>query len=119
GAQRGPRHPALRAHRDGAGADDARGAGDRYRRRASSGNATRVDGGARGDDRRAKACSEQTVRSVTLDADALEADAREQTGLRDFGDGYHREGLERLVASMNEEADLSETGEISQRMRLG
>ena len=56
---------------------------------------------------------------MTLDADALEADACEQTGLRDFGDGYHREGLERLVASMNEEADLSETGEISQRMRLG
>ena len=39
---------------------------------------------------------------MTLDADALEAAAREQTGLRDFGDGYHREGLERLVASMNE-----------------
>jgi hypothetical protein len=56
---------------------------------------------------------------VTLDADALEADAREQTGLRDFGDGYHREGLERLVASMNEEADLTESGEIMQRQRLG
>ena len=51
---------------------------------------------------------------MTLDADALEAAAREQTGLRDFGDGYHREGLERLVASMNEEGDLTETGELMQ-----
>jgi hypothetical protein len=56
---------------------------------------------------------------VTLDPDELEADAREQTGLRDFGDGYHREGLERLVASMNDEADLTETGELMQRGRLG
>jgi sulfotransferase family protein len=56
---------------------------------------------------------------VTLDPDELEADAREQTGLRDFGDGYHREGLERLVASMNEEAHLTETGELMQRGRLG
>jgi hypothetical protein len=56
---------------------------------------------------------------MTLDADALEADAREQTGLRDFGDGFHREGLERLVASMNEEAELTEMGEVMQRMRLG
>ncbi len=56
---------------------------------------------------------------MTLDPDELEADAREQTGLRDFGDGYHREGLERLVASMNEEADLTETGELMQRGRLG
>jgi len=56
---------------------------------------------------------------VTIDPDELEADAREQTGLRDFGDGYHREGLERLVASMNEEADLTETGELMQRGRLG
>ena len=56
---------------------------------------------------------------MTLDPDELEADAREQTGLRDFGDGYHREGLERLVSSMNEEADLTETGELMQRGRLG
>jgi Sulfotransferase family len=56
---------------------------------------------------------------MTLDADELEAEAREQTGLSDFGDGYHREGLERLVASMNDEAELTEMGEIMQRMRLG
>jgi hypothetical protein len=55
---------------------------------------------------------------MTLDADALEAAAREQTGLRDFGDGFHREGLERLVASMNAEADLTELGEQMQAGRL-
>jgi hypothetical protein len=56
---------------------------------------------------------------VTLDADELEAAACEQAGLTDFGDGHHREGLERLVASMNDEADLTDAGEIMQRMRLG
>jgi hypothetical protein len=55
---------------------------------------------------------------VTLDADDLEATAREQTGLRDFGDDYYREGLERLVASMNDEADLTEMGEMMQHGRL-
>ncbi len=55
---------------------------------------------------------------MTLDADALESEAREQTGLRDFGDGAHREGLERLVTSLNEEADLTEAGEVMLRMRL-
>jgi hypothetical protein len=56
---------------------------------------------------------------MTLSADELEAAAREETGLTDFGDGLHREGLERLVASMNEEGDLTEIGEIMQRIRLG
>jgi hypothetical protein len=55
---------------------------------------------------------------MTLDPGAMEAEARERTGLEDFGDGSHREGLERLVRSMNEEADLTETGEIMQRIRL-
>jgi Sulfotransferase family len=55
---------------------------------------------------------------MTLDADELEAAAREQTGLSDFGDGHHREGLERLVASMNDEADLTDAGELMQRIRL-
>jgi hypothetical protein len=56
---------------------------------------------------------------MTLDAGELEAAARDETGLGDFGDGLHREGLERLVASMNEEGDLTETGEMMQRIRLG
>ena len=59
------------------------------------------------------------VRPMTLSADELEQAAREETGLTDFGDGLHREGLERLVASMNEEGDLTETGEMMQRIRLG
>jgi hypothetical protein len=56
---------------------------------------------------------------MTLSADELEDAARAETGLTDFGDGLHREGLERLVASMNEEGDLTEIGEIMQRIRLG
>ncbi len=55
---------------------------------------------------------------MTLDADSLEAEARAATGLSDFGDGSHREGLERLTASMNTEADLSDDGEAMLRMRL-
>ena len=55
---------------------------------------------------------------MTLSADALEDMAREQTGLRDLGDGSHREGLERLVDSMNEEAGLSEPGEVMLLHRL-
>jgi hypothetical protein len=55
---------------------------------------------------------------MTLDVDELEAAARQQTGLSDFGDGYYREGLERLVASMNDEADLTDSGELMQRIRL-
>ena len=58
------------------------------------------------------------VRAVTLDPDDIEAAAREQTGLSDFGDDYYREGLERLVASMNAEADLTEMGEMMQHGRL-
>ena len=55
---------------------------------------------------------------MTLDAEELEAEAKAQTGLDDFGDGEHREGLERLVRSFNTEADLTETGELMQRIRL-
>lgn len=55
---------------------------------------------------------------MSLDVEALEAGAREQTGLDDFGDGSHREGLERLVRSLNEEAQLTETGEVMLRHRL-
>jgi hypothetical protein len=55
---------------------------------------------------------------MTLSADALEDMAREQTGLSDFGDGSHREGLERLVDSMNEEAGLSDSGEVMLLHRL-
>ena len=55
---------------------------------------------------------------MNLDVEALENEAREQTGLDDFGDGSHREGLERLVAALNEEAELTEAGEVMLRIRL-
>jgi Sulfotransferase family len=55
---------------------------------------------------------------MSLDPHDLEDEAQQATGLSDFGDGEHREGLERLVRSFNEEADLTDTGEVMQRMRL-
>jgi len=45
------------------------------------------------------------------DAEAhLHAIASSMTGLDDFGDGDYREGLRRLLASCDEDADLSEAG---------
>ncbi|HMK63515.1 MAG TPA: sulfotransferase [Acidimicrobiales bacterium] len=55
---------------------------------------------------------------MTLDAAELEEEARRRTGLEDFGCGEFREGLERLVRSFNEEAELTATGEVMQRIRL-
>ncbi|HWF14847.1 MAG TPA: sulfotransferase [Acidimicrobiales bacterium] len=55
---------------------------------------------------------------MSLDPDSLEAEARASAGLDDFGDGSHREGLERLTGSMNTEGDLTDTGETMLRMRL-
>jgi hypothetical protein len=55
---------------------------------------------------------------MSLDARELEADARSETGLEDFGDGSHREGLERLVTAMEEEGELTETGRMMQKIRL-
>ena len=55
---------------------------------------------------------------MTLDAGELEDEARHQTGLDDFGDTMFRDGLERLVRSFNEEADLTEAGEVMQHVRL-
>ncbi len=55
---------------------------------------------------------------MTLDIDRIEDDARSQTGLNDTGGDHYREGLERLVAAMNEEGGLTEVGEAMQLMRL-
>jgi hypothetical protein len=55
---------------------------------------------------------------MTLGVADLEDAARAETGLEDFGDDYYREGLERLVDSMNREADLTEAGHMMQRIRL-
>jgi hypothetical protein len=55
---------------------------------------------------------------MSLDVDRIEEEARAQTGLDDTGGDHYREGLERLVASMNDEGDLTEIGEIMQHARL-
>src|SRR5277367_6211305 len=55
---------------------------------------------------------------MTLDLDRIEGEARARTGLDDTGGDHYREGLERLVASMNDEGDLTEIGEIMQHARL-
>ncbi len=55
---------------------------------------------------------------MSLDIGEIETDARSQNGLADTGGDYYREGLERLVTSMNAEGDLTEMGEIMQRARL-
>ena len=43
--------------------------------------------------------------------DDLIDDARDQTGLDDFGDDSFREGLERLVRSLQHEAKLNAMGQ--------
>ena len=55
---------------------------------------------------------------MTLEVDRIEDEARTQTGLEDTGGDHYREGLERLVASMNEEGDLTEMGEAMLQLRL-
>ena len=87
-------------------------------RRAAAGDPPGRTGGTPGRPGGAAPGREQAVHPMTLRPDELEDEARRQTGLDDFGDGGHREGLERLIASMNEEADLTEVGEIVQQARL-
>ncbi len=55
---------------------------------------------------------------MSLDVDQIEQDARAQAGVDDTGGDYYREGLERLVTSMNEEGGLTELGQAMQQMRL-
>ncbi|MGH9096275.1 MAG: sulfotransferase family protein [Acidimicrobiales bacterium] len=55
---------------------------------------------------------------MSLDVDRVEEDARSQTGLDDTGGDHYRQGLERLVAAMNDEGGLTEMGEIMQHARL-
>ena len=46
-------------------------------------------------------------RTINLDAESILAEAREKTGLDDFGDDSFREPMVRLLRSMEEEAELS------------
>lgn len=49
---------------------------------------------------------------MSFSADRLEASARRAVGLDDFGDPYYREGLDRLVASLDADADLNIVGRL-------
>ena len=55
---------------------------------------------------------------MSLEAESILAEARQKTGLDDFGDDSFREPMERLLRSMEEEADLSATGRAMQRARV-
>lgn len=53
-----------------------------------------------------------------LSAEGLEHDAQEKTGRSDFGGVSHREGLRRLVDSLNDEAHLTPLGRLIAREEL-
>jgi len=55
---------------------------------------------------------------VTFSADELEDGARAAAGLHDFGSPYYREGLERTVDALNNEAELSEIGNVIQHATI-
>jgi hypothetical protein len=55
---------------------------------------------------------------VGFQVEALLAQAREKTGLADFGDATFREGLERLVAAIESEAELSPLGRAAAEATL-
>ena len=50
-----------------------------------------------------------------FDEEALREAAVKETGLNDFGDPYHREGLLRLLESAEEDADLHFVGRLAYR----
>lgn len=53
-----------------------------------------------------------------LSAEELHRSARKQTGLSDFGDSSYREGFDRLLSSINEEARLSPVGRLIAREEI-
>ena len=55
---------------------------------------------------------------MSFSADELEDGARAATGLDDFGSPYYREGLERTVDALNNEADLNEMGNVIQHATI-
>ena len=57
-------------------------------------------------------------KAIALDEDALLAEARQKTGLEDFGDERFHEPLRRLLYSLDHEARLSETGRATQHARV-
>ncbi len=57
-------------------------------------------------------------KAIAFDEDALLAEARQKTGLEDFGDERFHEPLRRLLYSLDHEARLSETGRATQHARV-
>ena len=55
---------------------------------------------------------------MTFNADELEDGACAATGLENFGSPYYREGLERIVATLNTEADLNDMGRVIQHATI-
>ena len=55
---------------------------------------------------------------MSFSADELEDGARAATGLDDFGSTYYREGLERTVDGLNNEADLNDLGSVIQHATI-
>ena len=55
---------------------------------------------------------------MTFSADELEDGARAATGLDDFGTPYYREGLERTVEALNNEAGINELGAVIQHATI-
>ena len=55
---------------------------------------------------------------MTFNADELEHGACAATGLENFGSPYYREGLERIVATLNTEADLNDVGRVIQHATI-
>src|SRR5262245_27941048 len=55
---------------------------------------------------------------MSLCADELEEGARAATGLEDFGTSYYREGLERTVDALNNEAQLNDLGRVMQHATI-
>ena len=54
---------------------------------------------------------------TSLDADSIVAEARERTGLQDFGDDSFLEPMRRMLVAYETEADLNEAGRMTQRER--
>lgn len=57
-------------------------------------------------------------RATSFEAASILAEARERTGLDDFGEDSFREPMERLLRSLEQEAELSPAGRAMQRARL-
>jgi len=58
------------------------------------------------------------VQEQAFELESILAEARDKTGLDDFGDDSFREPMERLLRSLEEEAALSPTGRAMQRARV-